>query len=228
MNEFEITGFADDVPDSWLVGRMHGDAAVITVSLVKLLPVSEGIPLFIPLIGVFTGEGESMFDVEGKLLFDDLERFTGDLALEDSSDERIDVFLGDIVTDYFFVIRSCRERLNKWPMVGGCFSLALPFPSFLCHFLLCQRIVFIGDRFIIAERGEFMREEFTPLSGASHVTDRFAGDFFVFFHRIGFVQDAMIVFFERDTSEVVMGIETRDAVEMIAACPVLYAETVVG
>lgn len=37
----------------------------------------------------------------------------------------------------------------------------------------------------------------------------------------------MIMFFERNASEVIMGIETRDAVEMVATRPVLDAETVI-
>lgn len=182
MNELEITRLTDDIGDGWLIGRMHRDTAMIAVSLVELLSVSESVSLFMALIRVFTRKRESVLDVESKFLLDDLERFSSDLTLQDPSDEGIDIFLSGFVTDYFFVIFSCCEGLDKRPMIRRRLFLSFPFPSFFLHFLFCHGIVFVGDRFIIAERGHLMREEFAPFSGASHMIDYFPGDFFVFFH----------------------------------------------
>ncbi len=193
----------------------------------KSLPISQTISFFMPLVWMLRRQGKVVFDIKCEFLLDNLKWFSWDIALEYSSSKRIDIFLCRLIANDFFIVLFCREWRYKRSMIGGRLFDALPFPSLFLHFLFRERIVFISHCFVIAERRERSGEKFSPFSSASHVIDNLSSESLIFSDWIGLIEDTMSMFFERDTSEIIMRVKTRDTVEMIAARPVLDAKTVI-
>lgn len=227
MNEFEVTGFADNIFCTWLIGGLYKCLTIITFSCIENLLISQFVSFSVSLVRMFGGEGQVIFYIKCEFLFDDLEWFFCNTALEYSSNYFIDIFLSCFVANYFLIILLCVSRCYKRTMIRWRFFLSFPLPSSFSYFRFWERIILICNCFVVAKRGEPSGEKFTPFSCRLHVVDDFPSKSLVFSDGIGCIEDAVVVFFERDTSEVIMRIKTRYAVYIVAACPVLYTKTVV-
>lgn len=133
MNEFEITGFADNISCCWFVGRLYVCFTIITFSFMKSLSISQIISFSVSLIWVFCRERNSILDIKGELLFDNFKWFPRNPTLKYSSDECIDIFLCSFIAYIFFIVLICRERCDKRSMIGRCFFLSFPLPSFFSY-----------------------------------------------------------------------------------------------
>ena len=228
MNEFEITGFADNISYCWFVSRLYKRFTIITFSFMESLSISQIISFFVSLVWVFCRKRNSILDIKSELLFDNLKWFPCNITLKYSSDEHIDIFLCRFVTYIFFIVLICRQWCHKRSMIRWCFFFSFPLPSSFLYFSLWERIIFICYCLVVAKWGEPSGEKFAPFSCSSHVVYDFSSKSFIFSDRIGCIENTVVVFFERDTSEIVMRIKTRYTVYIITTCPVLYTKAIIG
>lgn len=92
-----------------------------------------------------------VFYAEGEFLFDYLEWFLGDLTLDDSGEEGINVLLSNFVAYVSFVVFGYREELEGWTVKGFLF-FCIPMPSFCFYLFFCHREIFLSDCFIVTKR----------------------------------------------------------------------------
>ena len=60
--------------------------------------------LFMSLVWMSSRDREVILDIKDEFLFDNLERSPGYLTFDNTSEERIDIFLGYFVANYFFIV----------------------------------------------------------------------------------------------------------------------------
>ena len=134
-----------------------------TSSLVECPRISEVHPVLMSLIRMFRWNREMVLNIESEFLSDDFERFLGDLALNNSIQENINILLSYVVTNLFLVVLRDWEGLEGFSLKGLLF-FSVPIPSFCSYFFFCHREILLGYCFVVTKGREFMREEFSPLS----------------------------------------------------------------
>ena len=95
-------------------------------------------------------------------------------------------FVDDAVRDFFNVITA---GVGLWFVFALIF--VLPVPAGFFGLGLGEREIFLGDGFVVTERGNGGRKEDSPFVGFLQVFDDFGNEFFVFLLGVLFVEDAI-------------------------------------
>ncbi len=205
MNEFEIAFFTDNLfRPVCSVGSDDFFSAFCTYSFVECSGISRFEPLDMSLVWMARREREVILDIKCEFLADNFKRFFGYLTLDNTSKESVDIFLCCLVANFPLVILFDWKWWIIWSMVRWSFLIAFPVPSFLNYIFLRHWEVFLSYRFVITERGERMREKFTPLSCRNHMFDDFTSQWFIFLNRVIFIKNTVVLFSETNTSETIL------------------------
>lgn len=86
-------------------------------------------------IRMFRRKWDSILDIEREFLFDHLKWLASFLALQDATEECIDIFLGSLESDNLLIVFSYRKLLVVLPHIRVLVLAVIPVPSFRLHFL---------------------------------------------------------------------------------------------
>jgi hypothetical protein len=158
----------------------------------------------VALIGALSRNWNAHFAVELELLRDDLEGSTSDGAAEN--------LLNDIVRNFSNGIGDN----EVWAEVALLSLLFLiPSPPLAKHLFLRQRKVFLRNRFVVTERRKPDGEKLPPLACFLHVFNMLRHEPLILLLRILFVEDAILVIFERYTTKTIVRPVTVETVEHV-------------
>ncbi len=134
------------------------------------------------LVGVSSGDREGVLAVEVELLFDDPVGLLGNLAFYRPVE--------DVVGDVFYFLGELARGNDLLDLGEGRFVVG-PVESLGEGLFLREGKVFHRDGFVVAEGREIRREEFSPLSGLSHMGYDLRNESVVFFFGVLLVEDAV-------------------------------------
>lgn len=105
MNYFSVTSLAEDfLRTIFRVGAHDFCTTFCTRSLIQFVRISVTHTLFMSLVWMSRRDREVILDIKDELLFDNLERSLGYLTFDNTSEERVDIFLSCFVANYFFIV----------------------------------------------------------------------------------------------------------------------------
>ena len=164
-----------------------------------------------------------IFYVECEFLLDDFKRFSRNFTEKNAWEKLINIFLACFVTNLFLIVVWNWERRVDigW---GGFRRFRVPIPFLFFYLYFRHRKIFLCDRFIVTEGTQFMRKEFSPFSGGSHMVDDFSGEGFVFSDGIGFVEDAIFLMLEGNTAETICARLAVVQIHAVITSPGIRAE----
>lgn len=165
-----------------------------------------------------------ILDIEYEFLFDNFKWFSCYLTFDNTSKERIDIFLCYFIADDFFIILFDGERRIKRADIGIFVFSFMPSESSLFCFLFCEREIIMRYSFIISKRGERYREKFAPLSCWLHMVDDFPDCVFIFGYWIGLISDTVFLIPQSDATETILTGEALFAVEEVSRMKHIEAE----
>lgn len=117
MNDFSITIFTEDFFWTIFVRRHDIYTTFATSIRMEFTGISLTHSLSMTYIWMFRWKRKMIFYVEDELLFYDFKWLFCDLARYDASEESIDVFLGNFITNDFLIILLYSKRRIKWTNV---------------------------------------------------------------------------------------------------------------
>mgnify|MGYP003489978820 CR=1 FL=1 len=105
MIYFSVTSLAEDFLSTiFSVGTHDFCTTFCTRSLMQFVRISMTHTLFMSLVWMSRRDREVILDIKHEFLFDNLERSLGYLTFDNTSEERIDIFLSRFVANYFFIV----------------------------------------------------------------------------------------------------------------------------
>lgn len=205
MDEFEIASFTDDF--FWSVCSVGSDdffSAFCAYSLVECSGISLLESLEMSLVRMICRKREIILYIKREFLFDNFKWFFCCLTLDNTSEESVDIFLCCLIANLSLVVLFDGKQRIVWSMIRWSLFIAFPIPSFLQYFFFSHWEIFLSNRFIIAKRGECMREKFSPFSCWNHMFNDFPSQWLVFLDRIIFVKNTLVLFSQTDAAEAVL------------------------
>ncbi len=146
MNYFSVTSLAQDFLRAvFRIGTHNCRTTFTTTSLMQFVRISMAHTLSVSLVWMSRRDREVIFDIKDEFLFDNLERSLGYFTFDNTSEERIDIFLGCFVANYFFIVLFDWQWTIKRTNIRVFVFSIVPAKSSLLCFFFCQRQIIICD-----------------------------------------------------------------------------------
>lgn len=140
MYYFSVAAFTKDfLRTIFSIGTYNVCTTFSTLPLVKFMRISMAHPIPVALVRMTSWNREMILDIKYEFLFDDFKWFFDYFTFDNTSEERIDIFLSYFVSNYFFIVLFDGKRFVKRSDIRIFIFTIVPTESSFFCFSFCER-----------------------------------------------------------------------------------------